>query len=197
MEHETAEQQSKAALRTVLSQKIAALSQEQARRQARQLQERVLTLPEVRRARGVLACLSFGTEIDTWSLVEALLAAGKKVYVPRTVPATRGLALHPYPCALRRLSFGLAEPLASEPQLPAEAVNEAVEVALVLGLAFDGRGIRLGHGAGYFDRFLVGRPFVSIGLGYDEQWLPRLPAEAHDVPMTVVLTPSREQRLAR
>ena len=68
--------------------------------------ERLLELPEVARASRILTCLSFHREIDTWRLVDRLLAAGGEVYVPRADPRDRQLHLHRYPCDLQELSFG-------------------------------------------------------------------------------------------
>ncbi len=68
---------------------------------------------------------------------------------------------------------------------------------LVLGLAFDRRGYRLGHGRGYFDRFLAGLAVPSIGLAHPFQLVDRLPAEPHDVPMTVVVTAEETLRPTR
>jgi 5-formyltetrahydrofolate cyclo-ligase len=59
-------------------------------------------------------------------------------------------------------------------------------------LAFDGRGARLGQGAGLFDRTLTrlratGNPFV-LGLAYAGQRVDSLPTEPHDEPLDAVLT---------
>ena len=61
---------------------------------------------------------------------------------------------------------------------------------LVPGLAFDRAGHRLGHGHGYFDRFLarVPRTTPTVGLAYRLQVLDRLPTTAYDQPVQAVLT---------
>ncbi len=150
--------------------------------------ESVLALPEVSGARGILTCLSFGAEIDTWRLVDRLVAAGKELFVPRADPRDGRLHVHPYPCPLRTLAFGLRQPPRGAPELAAQEVDGAVEAALVLGLGFDRRGFRLGYGSGYFDRFLAGRPFPAIALAFAVQLEDELPAEPHDIPMTVIVT---------
>lgn len=178
----------KAAWRTELRARLASLDRETARRAAGRIAERALALPEVRSAAGVLSCLSFGAEVPTAGLVEALLAEGRPVYVPRVARGDAVLRVHPYPCRLETLSFGLRQPHAGEPELTAAEVDSTIGVALVLGLGFDRRGYRLGYGRGYFDRFLAGRPFPAVGLAYELQLVDRLPVEEHDVPMDVVLT---------
>lgn len=174
----------KALLRTALRTELRALEPETARAAAERVAEAVLALPEVAGARRVLTCLSFGTELDTWRLADRLLAAGREVFVPRAEAETGRLLVHRYPCELETLSFGLQQPRRGSP----EASPESLEVALVLGLAFDRRGFRLGHGRGYFDRFLAGRAFPTVGLAYDFQLRDSLPVEPHDVAMTAVVT---------
>lgn len=150
--------------------------------------ERLLSLPEIANARRIFTCLSFGTEIDTWRLVDRLLAEGRELYVPRADPRDGRLHVHPYPCPLRALAFGLQQPPRGTPEIPEDSIDGTIDAALVLGLGFDRRGYRLGYGSGYFDRFLAKRPFPSVGLAYSAQLLDRVPDEAHDVPMAVVVT---------
>ena len=154
--------------------------------------ERVLALPELRRARRVASCLSFGRELDTHRLIARLVAEGREVVVPRAEPRDRSLHFHRWPCALETLDFGLRQPRRGEP----ESAAEEIDLVLVLGLGFDRRGFRLGYGAGYFDRFLARRKLPAIGLAHDFQLVNELPAEPHDVPMTIVVTASEVVRRA-
>lgn len=174
----------KALLRAALRAELRGLEPEAARAAAERVADAVLTLPEVLRARRVLTCLSFGTELDTWRLVDRLLASGREVFVPRAEAETSRLHVHRYPCDLETLAFGLRQPRRGSPEVPAESLD----VVFVLGLAFDRHGFRLGHGRGYFDRFLAGRDFPAVGLAYDFQLRDALPVEPHDVAMTAVVT---------
>jgi 5-formyltetrahydrofolate cyclo-ligase len=178
--------ESKTALRAAMHQRLAGLTSEERAEAAARVASRVLALPETAAADLVLCCLSFGDELDTRRLIASLIAAGKRVCIPRCVAARRELTLHLYPCPLETLRFGLEQPRAD-----AAAVDPAqVHLALIVGLAFDARGYRLGHGAGYFDRFLAAHPLPAVGLGHDFQRLDRLPVEAHDVALAAIVTPS-------
>lgn len=68
-----------------------------------------------------------------------------------------------------------------------------LDVIFVPGLAFDKCGHRLGRGQGYYDRALGGIPTpkrpLLIGLAMDEQIVPNVPAEEHDVVMDYLCTP--------
>ena len=52
--------------------------------------------------------------------------------------------------------------------------------------------IRLGQGGGWYDRFLagVGPDCVVIGVCFDEQLVDTLPSDPHDVPVTLIVTPT-------
>ena len=178
----------KRALRETLGARLAQLDPATAASAADRIAERVLGLPEIVHARRIFTCLSFGAEVDTWRLVERLLASGRELFVPRADSKDGRLHVHPYPCQLRTLAFGLQQPPRGTPEVPEDAIDETLDAALVLGLGFDHRGYRLGYGSGYFDRFLVGRPFPAIGLAYSVQLLDEVPSEPHDIPMKVIVS---------
>ena len=184
----------KAELRERLRARLEAIDAAAGARASQEIAARILELPEIAGAGRILTCLSFGVEVDTWDLVDRLLALGKELYVPRADPRDRQLHVHPYPCPLRTLSFGLQQPPRGTPEVPAEAIDATLDAVLVLGLGFDRRGFRLGYGSGYFDRFLAGRRFPAIGLAFAEQLVDELPAEPHDVAMAVVVTPTETCR---
>src|SRR5436190_7338099 len=173
----------KPALREAMQARLASLDAATRERASALATGRILAAPEVAKARRIFLCLSFGSEIATAELVERLLAEDREVYVPRAEPRDRQLHVHRYPCELVTLSFGLQQPKRGTPEVPAEAIDTTLDVALVLGLAFDRRGYRLGYGSGYFDRFLVGRPFPALGMAFEQQMVDRLPDEPHDIPM--------------
>jgi len=53
----------------------------------------------------------------------------------------------------------------------------------VPGVAFDSRGHRLGHGTGYYDRFLskITENVLTIGLAFDFQLVDNIPTSSHDI----------------
>jgi len=178
----------KAALRERLRARLDEIDPSTAAPAADQVADRVLALPEIENARRIFTCLSFGIEIDTWRLVDRLLASGRELFVPRADPRDGRLHVHPYPCPLRTLAFGLQQPPRGTPEIDDGAIDGTIDAVLVLGLGFDRRGFRLGYGSGYFDRFLARRPFPAIGLAYSVQLLDEVPNEPHDIPMAVVVT---------
>lgn len=134
-----------------------------------------------------------GSEPGSIELIDDLVTAGVRVLLPvaRTDGADVPLPLQwgEYrPGNLVTAQFGLREP--APPWLPAEAVADAV-VVLVPALAVDRAGVRLGRGAGFYDRTLglAGPAARLVALVRDEELVDRLPVDPHDVRMTHALTP--------
>ncbi len=62
-------------------------------------------------------------------------------------------------------------------------------LCLVPGIAFDREGNRIGHGCGYYDRFLSKNPnLVTWGICYKEQLYDEIPAKETDVKMQRMIT---------
>jgi 5-formyltetrahydrofolate cyclo-ligase len=83
---------------------------------------------------------------------------------------------------------GLLEPVES----CAAVAKERISVCLVPLLAFDGLGGRLGHGKGFYDRFLQGFAGLKVGVAFECQLsLEPLPVESHDQRLDLVVTELR------
>lgn len=82
--------------------------------------------------------------------------------------------------------FGLLEPVG--PRLGHDALA-SVDTVLLPALGVSRGGVRLGRGAGYYDRSLRPGPRL-IAVVYDDELVDRLPSEPTDVPVHAALTPS-------
>jgi 5-formyltetrahydrofolate cyclo-ligase len=120
-----------------------------------------------------------------------------RVCLPRTDWANKSLT----PVPVQNLStdivlgrYSLREPRADLPEL---ALDE-LDVVIVPGLAFDATGARLGRGGGFYDRLLeriatlpAGKRPTCVGVCLDEQMVEKVPVEAHDLRVDMMVTPSR------
>jgi 5-formyltetrahydrofolate cyclo-ligase len=147
-----------------------------------------LAWPPVRDAATVAAYVSVGSEPGTGLLLDALVAAGKRVLLPVVLPdLDLDWAVYDGPDALAPAALGLYEP--TGPRLGRDAIRTA-DVVLVPGLGVSPAGERLGQGGGCYDRVLprvpAGTP-VAVMLFHDEVGLA-VPAEPHDVRVGFALT---------
>lgn len=151
------------------------------------IREHFLRLGRVKRAVSIMIYHSIGNEVETISIIQTLLSMGKKVSLPVCAPSRNLIAgLVTDVNQLITTHFGLREPDPKGLGSP-----EFIDLNVVPGLAFDERGYRLGRGAGYYDRFLTEQPYCyKLGLAYDFQVFPQIPAESHDIKMDGLITPA-------
>ncbi len=131
--------------------------------------------------------LAMGMEIDLADFIHHLLVQNLMVVSSKSLPDQQ----------LENFVFDPKLPMSEGmygTQFQADAViyEGPYSYMIIPGLAFDHKGVRLGYGAGYYDRFLARYPqAVKIGVAYDFQYVDSLPREEHDVCMDVIVTPSQ------
>ncbi|MEO8423293.1 MAG: 5-formyltetrahydrofolate cyclo-ligase [Actinomycetota bacterium] len=158
--------------------------------------ERVLSLPELERASTVMAFWSFGSEVDTALLIEALHIRDVRIALPRIVDEDlepRGFIPGITPVTVT--PFG-----AYEPEGPEAIDPSAIDVVLTPGVAFDPSGRRVGYGGGFYDRFFPRtRPDATrLGIAFDVQLIDEdLPGGHFDLGLHGVVTESGVVRFRR
>lgn len=148
---------------------------------------RFLALPEYRDAHRIFLYLSMPTEPDTRPLLRRALEDGKAVYVPKCVGDGEMLAvrIHSFN-ALAPGAYGILEPTDCSETIEADALD--LIVVPCVAASKDGR--RLGHGKGYYDRFLKNGADKTVCLCFAAALSDDIPTEPTDVVMHRVLTDS-------
>ena len=176
-------------VRRLAREKREQLSPEAQAEASRKIQEKVMSLPEYQRAGTIMAYVSMPGEPDTWEVIRDAVSRGKRVLLPRctdrehmeAVPFTGEEDLAPG-------RWGIPEP---KPEIPAiRHSDEEPEIILVPCAAASREGKRLGHGAGYYDRFLRETRGIRICLCFERLLMEELPTDEMDVKMDMVLTES-------
>lgn len=185
-------------LRTRLLSQRAALDRAEHARLSQLISARLLNLPELERARSVLAYLSFGSEFDTGEFLRTWQARGRVLVLPRIDLARRVLTLHrvtdPEADTVPGV-WGIREP---DPQRCPSADRVDIDAVLVPGVAFTAAGGRLGYGGGFYDRLLRGWPgrVPLIGPAFELQVVDEVPLGPDDEPIDTVVTEARVYRRA-
>jgi 5-formyltetrahydrofolate cyclo-ligase len=143
-----------------------------------------------RKAQTILFYAPLAEELDVWPLTGEALAAGKIVALLRFDSGTDEYVA----CRIQNPAgdmqdgkFGIREPNERCPILPVDELD----LVLVPGVAFDMHGRRLGRGGGIYDRLMELASGTTCGVAFDEQIVPEIPTEAHDINVKCLLTPTR------
>lgn len=145
---------------------------------------RLLTLPEVRRARTVLLYAALAEETDPSPAAATLAGRGQRLLYPRVAGEGLEVVAVTDPATLAVGYRSILEP--TGPRVD----PRQVDLAVVPGLAFDLLGRRLGQGGGHYDRLLAElRPgCLRVGFCFACQVVPFVPCDPHDEPVDVVVT---------
>ncbi len=173
-------------LRKSIKHTLAALGEKQKAEWSKRITEKIEAHPAFKEARNVLLFYSLPDEPSTHALI-ARCAAEKHVFLPAVVSDTE-MEIHAYTSEadLRRGAYGILEPTGA---LLEE--TERIDLIVVPGVAFDRHGHRMGHGKGYYDRFIARfgaqRPCL-IGICFPPQLLEEIPFAPHDAVMDCIIT---------
>jgi len=137
------------------------------------------------------AFLSFDGEPDVSPAMNIMNQLGVQIVLPVIVnaPAATELRFRDWSpeCQMRKNRFGIDEPVSGEFVPPRN-----LDLVLLPLVAWDESGLRLGMGAGYYDRILADvadrqKP-LRVGAAYEVQKVPQLPADPWDVRLHQVIT---------
>ena len=173
-------------LRRRVREQLSALSQEELRLSDGALFARFLALPQVEAAKTIFAFWGVpGREPETSRLIGELVRRGKIAGLPRMLPEHRMEVRRFDPDKpLVKAAFGISEPGEDCPLI----AREDIDLVLVPAVCYDRLGCRLGFGGGYYDRWLENFSGVKVGLCREAVLRDRVPTEAHDAKVDILLT---------
>eukprot|EP00591_Stephanopyxis_turris_P011184 CAMPEP_0195523202 /NCGR_PEP_ID=MMETSP0794_2-20130614/22101_1 /TAXON_ID=515487 /ORGANISM="Stephanopyxis turris, Strain CCMP 815" /LENGTH=258 /DNA_ID=CAMNT_0040653127 /DNA_START=259 /DNA_END=1035 /DNA_ORIENTATION=+ len=218
----------KQALRKEIRGLLKELRPEDVSLESKQVWERLFALPVYKNAKSVGLFLSMPKgEIKTDEALNQVVLDGKTLYVPRVGldfekcdmdfvqvqlndNAGKEIGRSFFYKSWPRNKWGIPEPpVPKEGEMITNAKPGDIDLLVVPGCAFDKCGNRLGHGKGYYDRFIAkmrgpvehSHKPVLVAVGLSPQLLggdfentddvPVVPTSDHDFRMDVVLSPQR------
>lgn len=165
------------------------------------IEKRLFALEEFKRAKSLLAYVSFRSEVDTTRFLQDVINSGKKLVLPVVDSRHRVLKLYEVKDTsdLEYGYMGILEPGVREDR---EVTLSDIDLVIVPGAGFDLKGNRLGYGGGYYDKLLstnpqsrATNPFL-IALAFEEQVSEEIPSEPHDIRVDMIITDKRLVRCA-
>ncbi len=149
---------------------------------------RLKDLYELKSAKVIFSYMPYGKEVNIKPLNQWILDQSKILCLPRVISQTEmeTRTVTNINHGLEKSSYGILEPTENN-----ELTDiEKIDLILVPGIAFDKAGNRMGHGNGYYDRFLSRCPksTLFIGISYSFQVFDAIPSYQYDVKMHKIIT---------
>ncbi|WP_164995896.1 5-formyltetrahydrofolate cyclo-ligase [Miniphocaeibacter massiliensis] len=138
----------------------------------------------------IFCYVNFGSEINTFPIMEFLLQNRKNLYVPYIDKKNNLMKLS----LIKDLKSDLEPGYYNIPEpknfLRKSVDNNIIDLVITPGVAFTKNKYRMGYGGGFYDRFFASlkKSPLKIALAYDFQIVDELPIEVYDIPVDIVIT---------
>lgn len=193
-------------VRKQIREKIKATSEEYRNSASAAISLNVLTMPEVRDCKTILAYFSVGSEPATLALISKLLGEGKRVCLPLctdldeegrrtgTIDAMEARVIKSFDDLVPG-AYGIPEPAADTEMMP----PEYMDLIILPCLSCDRECNRIGHGAGYYDKYLskIRSDCFTLAMCFEEVLADEIPTEPHDRKVDAVVTEKQIYRWRR
>jgi 5-formyltetrahydrofolate cyclo-ligase len=154
--------------------------------------EMLVATKEWQQAKTILLYYPKDGEVDTKEAIDAGLSKKKMVCLPSTDKKSGTITAYKITCLenLQTAAFGIPEPKKEQEN---EIAPEKIDLIIVPGIAFDVHANRVGHGHGYYDKFLAAANNAKkVALAFDFQVVPeKIVCESHDVTVDQIITEKR------
>jgi 5-formyltetrahydrofolate cyclo-ligase len=157
------------------------------------IMERLFDFANFLEAKIVLYYLNAGSEVVTEAMIRKTLEYEKIVALPLVNQKNRQivpLKIDDLDRDTRSGYRGIREPITRRCKvIPVEQIN----LAIIPGVAFDERGGRIGHGTGFYDKFIPSLDVTTrkVALAFESQVVPQIPMEPHDRYIDIIITERR------
>lgn len=146
---------------------------------SKQIFNQLVKLDAYNKATTVLCYMSLKNEVDTSYIIEDALKNKKTVGLPITNKHLKFVSVDKS-TIFKRGVFGVREPVTG-------TEIKDFDLIIVPMVAFDSDCNRMGHGKGYYDKFLENKSCLKIGIAFSEQEA-KFSVFPHDIAMNIVIT---------
>ena len=130
-------------------------------------------------------------ELNVEEIIKAAWKSGKQVAIPKCFTKQGNhmeFYLYTNKNELENEYLDLYEPKDHREKL---IDKDFIDLIIVPGLLFDPKGYRVGYGGGYYDRYLVDYPNITVSLAMEEQLVQYVPFDEYDIPVDFIITEDR------
>lgn len=160
-------------------------SKEQLDKLSKEIIDNLFNWQKYKNAKTVMLYSSIKSEVRTNSAIILSINERKTIVLPKTLKEKRELL----PCVVKDMKeleagvYGILEPKCFSP-----IDKNDIDIVIIPGVAFDYKGYRIGYGAGYYDRFLLGYKGIKAGMCYNFQIIEDVFHDIHDIRMDYLIS---------
>ena len=144
------------------------LTKEEITKQSKKICKKIKFLPQLSYVQTIATYAAFGNEVNIDTFIQGNL-------LPK-VTDEREMQFYKVN-SVDNLSIGDLN--IREPNQTCLPNSDNINLIFVPGVAFDKNGNRIGHGKGYYDRFLKNINATKIGICFESQLIDSIPTEFH------------------
>lgn len=175
----------KKSLRNLLLEKRDGTSFDLMKIASEKISKKLRKIKTFRDAQKIGAYYPIGSEVLTQDIIQEILSEGKQVFLPRVSGESMDFKKIDDFSSLERGRFDIMEP-----KIECKTENN-LDVILVPTVGITPKGVRLGYGYGFYDRFLAKHETTTISLTLDKQVVKNIPKSDHDVLIDWIVTEDR------
>jgi 5-formyltetrahydrofolate cyclo-ligase len=175
----------KTSLRRLLLEKRDGTSFDLMKIASKSILKKLKKIESFRDAQKIGAYYPTGSEILTQDIMQEALSDGKEVFLPKVIGKEMEFRKITNFSNLERGSFDIMEPRDECP------INNNLDVILVPTVGISPKGVRLGYGQGFYDRFLAKNKIKTISLTLEKQIVKNIPPSEHDIIIDWIVTEDR------
>lgn len=150
---------------------------------SKKIAEKLFNMDVYKKVESIYIYMNFEKEVSTKEIIIDSLNKGKKVAIPKI--ANEVMEFY-YISNIEDVSigyYGIEEPIGTK------LAKEENSLIIMPGVVFDKKKNRIGHGKGYYDKYLAKKNIENkIALAFDFQVLEEIPFENHDLIPDIIIT---------
>jgi len=180
-------------LRKKIEKKLSSLSKEEIRKKYKLIENQLFEFANFVEADAALLYVSHPNEVDTRHILKRCKQTSKEIVLPLFNSSSNGVQFYKVndiDADLRTNSDKVLEP---DPDRCKSVGLQDIDIAIIPGIAFDGKGGRLGDGTGRYDRIMPKLPITArkIAVAIEDQITQSIPMESHDKYVDIIITDKR------
>lgn len=175
----------KTSLRKLLLEKRDATSFDLMKIASKAIFKKLKKIESFRMAQKIGTYYPIGTEVLTQDIMQEALSEGKEIFLPKVIGENLEFRKIQNFSNLEKGSFDIMEPRDECP------VDNNLDIILVPTVGISPKGVRLGYGNGFYDRFLAKNKIETISLTFDKQIIKNIPNSDYDVIINWIVTEDR------